>query len=70
MTSEGPDLTRKIRRSAVVAGLGLAVQLVAALHWTPATFILSASVGLPLVLVGGVMFLAAVWRNMREKGAL
>ncbi len=70
MTTERPDMARKIRRAAVVAGLGLAIQLGAAFHWTPATFILSASVGLPLVLVGAVMFLAAVWRNMREKGAL
>ncbi len=65
-----PDVARKVRRSAVVAGLGLALQLAAALHWTPATFIGSAVVGLPLVLVGGVMFLAAVWKNMRDKGAL
>jgi hypothetical protein len=61
---------RKIRRAAVVAGLGLAVQLVAALHWTPATFIVSAAIGAPLVLIGGGMFLAAVWRNMRDKGAV
>ena len=65
-----PDVARKIRRSAVVAGLGLALQLGAALHWTPASFIMSAVIGLPLVLVGGVMFLAAVWKHMRDKGAL
>ena len=65
-----PDVARKIRRSAVVAGLGLALQLGAAIHWTPATFILSAAIGLPLVLVGGVMFLAAVWKNMRDKDAV
>jgi hypothetical protein len=70
MTAEHPDLTRKIRRAAIIAGLGLAVQLGAAFHWTPATFILSATIGAPLVLVGGVLFLAAVWRNMRDKGAL
>ncbi len=70
MTAERPDLERKIRRAAIVAGLGLAVQLGAAFHWTPATFILSAAIGAPLVLVGGALFLAAVWRNMRDKGAL
>ena len=63
-------MTRGIRRAATVIGLGLAVQLVAALHWTPATFILSAAVGAPLVLAWGVMFLAAVWRNMKDKGAV
>ena len=46
------------------------VQLGAAFHWTPATFILSAAIGVPLVLLGGALFLAAVWRNMRDKGAL
>jgi hypothetical protein len=63
-------MTRKIRRAAVIAGLGLVVQLVAALHWTPASFIVSAVIGVPLVLGGGVLFLAAVWKNMRDKGAV
>ena len=70
MTTERPDVVRRVRRSAIVAGLGLAMQLAAASHWTPATFIVSATIGLPLVLLGGAMFLAAVWRNMRNKGAL
>jgi hypothetical protein len=60
---------RAIKRAAVVTALGLAVELVAALHWTPATFILSAAVGVPLVLVGGLLFLRAVWRRMKERGA-
>jgi hypothetical protein len=64
------DTTRGIRRAALVAGLGLLLQLGAALHWTPATFILSAAVGVPLVLAGGVLFLRAVWRNMKKKGAV
>jgi hypothetical protein len=68
--SSDDKTTRRIRRAAVVGGLGLVVQLVAALHWTPATFIVSAAVGAPLVIVGGLMFLAAVWRNMRDKGAV
>lgn len=63
-------IVRRIRRAAVVAGLGLLVQLVAALHWTPLTFIVAATVGLPLVLAGGLLFLSAVWRNMKDKGAV
>ncbi|HEY5090332.1 MAG TPA: hypothetical protein VIK30_10185 [Polyangia bacterium] len=63
-------MTKKIRRAAIIGGLGLCVQLAAAFHWTPATFIISAVVGVPLVLLGGVLFLAAVWRNMKEKGAV
>jgi hypothetical protein len=70
VTTERSDAALKVRRAAIVGGLGLAVQLAAAFHWTPATFILSATIGVPLVLVGGVLFLAAVWRNMRDKGAL
>ena len=34
MTTE--SMTKKIRRAALLAGLGLGIQLVAALHWTPA----------------------------------
>jgi hypothetical protein len=70
MTDGRPDIARRIRGAATVGGLGLAAQLVAALHWTPATFILSASIGVPLVLLGGALFLRAVWKNMRDKGAL
>jgi Na+/proline symporter len=70
MADSDDRTTRKIRRAAVIAGLGLAVQLAAALHWTPMTFIVSAAVGAPLVILGGALFLAAVWRNMRDKGAV
>jgi hypothetical protein len=70
-TAEPNDkVARGIRRAALVAGAGLVVQLTAALHWTPAMFIVSAAVGAPLVVVGGVMFLVAVWKNMRDKGAV
>ena len=63
-------MTRKIKRAAIVGGSGLLVQLLAALHWTPATFIVSAVLGAPLVIAGGALFLAAVWKNMRDKGAV
>jgi hypothetical protein len=61
---------RAIRRAATWAGLGLALQLGASFHWTPGSFVLSAAVGIPLVLVGGVQFVVAVLRVMRDKGAL
>jgi hypothetical protein len=60
---------RALKRASVVAALGLAVELVSAVHWTPATFIVSAVVGAPLVLVGGAMFLRTVWRLMKDRGA-
>ncbi|HTB60660.1 MAG TPA: hypothetical protein VLC06_22475 [Polyangia bacterium] len=63
-------MTRKIKRAAIVGGSGLLVQLLAALHWTPATFIVSAVLGAPLVIAGGMLFIAAVWKNMRDKGAV
>jgi hypothetical protein len=68
--NEPGPMAKKIRRAALFAGLGLCLQLAAAFHWTPATFILSAAIGAPLVLVGGGLFLAAVWRNMKDKGAV
>jgi hypothetical protein len=63
-------MTRRIKHAAAIGGAGLLVQLLAALHWTPATFIVSATIGVPLVLIGSLLFLAAVWRNMKETGAM
>jgi hypothetical protein len=69
--SDGRDvMTVGVRRAARLTGLGLLVQLIAALHWTPATFIAAATLGAPLVLSGAGLFLAAVWRNMKAKGAV
>lgn len=62
-------IERRTRRAAVVVAVGLTVQLVAALRWTPATFVVAAAVGVPLVLAGTLMFLRVVWRNLRDKGA-
>lgn len=64
------DSSRAMRRAAMLAGAGLLAQIGAAFHWTPATFILSAVVGMPLVLLGSGLFVRAVLRVMREKGAL
>jgi len=63
-------MTARVRRAARVTGLGLLVQLGAAVHWTPATFIAAAAFGTPLVLAGAGLFLAAVWRNIKAKGAV
>ncbi|MEO8214772.1 MAG: hypothetical protein ABI560_16340 [Myxococcales bacterium] len=59
----------RIKRAALFTAAGLLVQFFAALHWTPATFILSAVVGVPLVLVGSVVFLSAIWKHLKEKDA-
>jgi len=47
--------TRWGRRGLVLVIVGLALQLVATFAWSPAMFILSAAVGLPLVLLGGAI---------------
>ena len=59
-------ITTRIKWAAAVTGVGLLIQLGAALRWTPATFIMAAAVGVPLVLVGGVMFLAAIWSHLKD----
>jgi hypothetical protein len=59
-----------VRTAAALSGAGLLVQLGASLHWTPASFVLSATVGVPLVLAGAVQFVRVVLRVMRDKGAL
>jgi hypothetical protein len=58
-----------MRQAAAVGGLGLLVQLGCSFYWTPITFIVSAAVGLPLVGVGALMFLRAVLRILKDKGA-
>jgi len=70
MASEVNTQVRSMRRAAVVAGAGLLVQLAGAFHWTPLTFIASAMVGLPLVGIGALMFLRAVFGIMKERGVL
>lgn len=64
------DSSSQMRRAALFSGAGLTVQLGASFHWTPATFILSAVVGLPLVAIGALLFTRAVFRIMRNRGAL
>lgn len=58
-----------MRRAAAVGGLGLLVQLGSSFYWTPITFIISAAVGLPLVGAGTLLFLRAVLRILKNKGA-
>jgi hypothetical protein len=51
---------RRIRRAALFVAAGLLVQLFSTVHWTPLTFIIFAMVGVPLVLIGIFLYLAAV----------
>lgn len=61
---------RAFRFAAGLAAAGLAVQLAASFYWTPLTFIVSAVVGLPLVLLGALAFLRTVLAIMKSTGAL
>jgi Flp pilus assembly protein TadB len=70
MSAENGRLTRRLKLAGLLSGSGLVVQLVAAFHWTPLTFIVSAVVGAPLIIAGGLVFAAAVWSNMKDKGAV
>lgn len=58
-----------MRRAALASGLGLLVLLAASFQWTPLTFVLSTMVGLPLVGLGALLFLRAVLRIVKSKGA-
>jgi hypothetical protein len=57
------------RRALVLVLVGLLVQLGATFYWSPATFILSAVIGLPSVVVGAALFAWAVLRDrIRDRG--
>jgi hypothetical protein len=57
------------RRALVLVVVGLVLQIGASFHWTPATFILSAAIGLPCVLLGAAVFAWSVLRaRIREGG--
>ena len=47
--------TRPLRKAALLVASGLFVQLGCALYWSPGTFVVSAAVGAPLVLLGVVL---------------
>lgn len=46
---------RAVRRALALVVVGLAVQLGCAFFWSPATFLLSALVGMPLVIGGALL---------------
>ena len=57
------------RRGLGLVTVGLGLQLVATFHWTPATFVVSAALGIPLVLLGATIFGLAVLRKPIEGGS-
>lgn len=53
---------RGVRRALAIGLVGVVVQLAGGLHWTPGSFVVSAAIGLPLVLVGAALFVRTAWR--------
>jgi hypothetical protein len=51
------------RRALGLVAVGLVLQLAATFLWSPATFIVSAAIGLPAVCLGAVVFGWAVLRD-------
>jgi len=51
------------KRALVLVVVGLVIQMVALFFFTPATFIVSAAVGMPLVIAGAGLFGLAVWKG-------
>lgn len=56
-----------VRRSLVLILVGLVVALVCVVRVTPATFVLFAALGLPLIGLGMFNFLRVVWRSLRDR---
>jgi hypothetical protein len=56
------------RWALVLVVIGLGVQLAATFYWSPMTFIVSAAVGLPCVLLGAGVFGWAVLRARMRPG--
>jgi hypothetical protein len=50
-----PANVRAVRRALGLVVAGLSVQLVCAFFWSPATFLLSALLGMPLVVAGALL---------------
>jgi hypothetical protein len=57
------------RRALVLVIVGLLLQLAATFYWSPMTFIVSAAIGLPFVVLGAGVFGWAVLRRRLRDGA-
>jgi hypothetical protein len=62
-----PDV-RAVRRALGLVVAGLVVQLGCAFFWSPATFLLSALLGMPLVVAGVLYAWLARFRSPRARG--
>jgi hypothetical protein len=63
-------MNRLIRIAMILVAIGLFVQLVMQLSWSPMTFVLYAALGIPIMLLGIVLYGVGVIKVLRGKGAL
>lgn len=68
MTSTPP--LKWLRVAIILVLVGFAVEFVALLHLTPATFVAFAFLGLPCLGLGMLMYVIHVIRDLRRKDAL
>lgn len=61
---------KRIRVAALTILAGLLVQLFSTLYWTPLTFVIFTALGVPLVLLGILIYLSTVWKILKERKAL
>jgi cytochrome c oxidase subunit IV len=61
---------KRIQVAALFVLAGLLVQLFSTLFWSPLTFVVFAMVGAPLVLLGVFLYVATLWRILKERKAL
>ncbi|GMU01124.1 hypothetical protein KH5H1_52440 [Corallococcus caeni] len=61
---------KRIRVAALFVLAGLLVQLFARFAWSPLAFVVSTAVGVPLVLLGILLYAITVWRILKEQKAL
>jgi len=61
---------KRIRMAALFILAGLLVQLFTTLFWSPLNFVVFTAVGVPLVLLGVLLYALTVWRILKEQKAL
>ncbi len=64
---ETPADVRAVRRALGLVVVGLSIQLACAFFWGPGTFLLSALIGMPLVVVGVLVGWLARARSVKAR---
>lgn len=64
------QIASRVRRASILILIGLAIELLAFLYWTPATFIAFAAVGLTLIFFGVALYFIVVLGHLRRQKAL